>query len=94
MLCNRVEISRKVSEIDYSDINIKSFHISVTRPNDIVEFSMGNFIKVKRIFCKASDISNVFIEGLELKTKDAFEYPRASSEVGLYICPEESEAVL
>ena len=92
MLSNRVEISRNVSEIDYSDINIKSSHISVTRPNDIVELSSGTFMKVKRIFCNASDISNVFIEGHELKTKNAFEYPRASSEVGLYICPEESRS--
>ena len=34
MLCNCVEISRNVSEIDYLDINIKSFHISVTGLND------------------------------------------------------------
>ena len=74
MLSNRVEISRNVSEIDYLDINIKSFHISLTCPNDIVELSTGDFIKIKRIFCNSSHISNVFIacysRAIETRTTD------------------------
>ena len=83
MLSNRMEISR-TTNIEYSYIKLKSFHVSVNHPNNIVELSNGDFVEVQRIFCNSSNENNVFIEGRVLKKEDIFHYPRASSEVGLY----------
>lgn len=90
MFSNRMEITRTISQIDYSDIKLKAFHVSVTHPNNIVELIIGDLIKIQRIFCNSWNVNNVFIEGHELKRKNIFEYPRASSEVGLHISTDSS----
>ena len=84
-LSNRVKIAQTNSQIDYSDLKLRSFHISVKEPNNIVELNTGAFVQIQRIFCNSSDINYMFIEGQTLRKKDIFDYPRSSSEVGLHM---------
>lgn len=83
---NRVESgNRSILHVDYTKINVKSFHISVHFPDNLVQLTSGDIVKIERIFCDSEDENNVFIDGPTIKKKNLFEKPIPSCELGLFV---------